>query len=1012
MMDILAAVPGLVGQGPRQHDRLLRLHTPLGRDALVVETLDAIEVIAPGIDGPAGFRLELIALAVDTHLDLPGLLGQPVLLELQTAASHERCRPFHGHVTAFARLGSNGGLARYRLTVEPWLALLRERVDSYVFQDMTVVEIVESVFDDYAPKAAAAGDRTAGKPVPAWRWNLADRDVYRKRSLTTQYEESDLAFVERLLAEEGLFYWFEHTAAPGDDSLGTHTLVLADHNDAFADLGAVRFHRSDVTEREDAIQHWSVARRWRIGRVHRASWDYRRLDTCPVEVAVASPGPVLTGDVDTVGPYAWPDRATGERLARQQHEALQLARATVSGVGTWRRLQPGSGFELTGHPAPNRDADRATPRFHCVRVHHRARNNVGAEIVARVEQQLGQVLAPAPALPEALVPLTHEDGRWQGATDNNHDGVDYYRNTFLVVPAITPYRARIRDDHGLHLHPKPRIAGTQTAIVVTDGAPIQTDRDHRIKLQFPWQRGADASSGLSRPAGDDNASGHADAWTWVRVATPWAGDNWGSVFLPRKGQEVLVAFLEGDIDRPVVIGSVYNGQGQDDAPHNHISGGQAGATGNAPAWFEGNGHPAVFTGFKTQMLADSQNGSGGYQQLRLDDTPGQGRAQASTTQHETTLTLGHLKGGTDNLRGAERGFGVELSTQAGGALRAGAGLLLSAEAGRQQLDAQAALVQLGRGRQLVGSLDEVARAQQAGLPDEADDLPAANAIDTLRDSLSGTHTGHAAGAGIAGGDGEVPAWSRPAILATSPDGIASVTPADQVWVSGTQTLLSADKDLQWLSQGESVLTVAGGIALYGHGTPAPAGKPNQETGIALHAAQGQVSARAHRNVAKVAAQGSVKLASTAAHVELAAPTKHLLATATGAYIKLAGGNIELGAPGTIEFKAAKKEWIGPKAAWPPRLALPGSKDIPYWIALHYLDPDTGEDVEGAEYGIHFRDGEVLAGTLRQDGKARHDGIDNKPVAQVVYKPRPPDPERPAEVLEQILLTDDSTGSST
>ncbi|MGH8074158.1 MAG: DUF2345 domain-containing protein, partial [Lysobacter sp.] len=158
------------------------------------------------------------------------------------------------------------------------------------------------------------------------------------------------------------------------------------------------------------------------------------------------------------------------------------------------------------------------------------------------------------------------------------------------------------------------------------------------------------------------------------------------------------------------------------------------------------------------------------------------------------------------------------------------------------------------------------------------------------------------------GTGEVPAWSAPALIASGVDGIASVTPADQVWVSGTQTTLSADKDLQWLSQGETVIAAADGIALYTHGSKAPAGKPNQETGIALHAAQGAVSARASSATAGVAAQLSVTIASTTADVQLTAPNKHLLATAGGGYIKLEGGNIELGAPGTIEFKGAKKEW--------------------------------------------------------------------------------------------------------
>ncbi|MGH8073538.1 MAG: type VI secretion system Vgr family protein, partial [Lysobacter sp.] len=795
-MDVLATVLSSLAGGPKQFDRLLQLHTAFGPDVLVAESLDGVETLAPSIDGTAGFRLQLTALSVDAHLDLAALLGQSVLLQLQTATAFDAPRPLHGHVTAFERVGSNGGLARYRLVIQPWLALLRDRVDSYVFQDMSVVEIVESVFADYTPDGGA----DSGKLAPAWRWDLADPAAYRKRSLTTQYEESDLAFVERLLADEGLFYWFEHSGDASGDNLGSHTLVLADHNDAFADLGQVRFHRSDATERDDSIHQFAATRRWQTGRLQRASWDYRGLDTRSAEVDGDAPATVVATDADTAGPYAWPDRATGERLARQQLEALQATRNTVDGAGTWRQLQPGGRFALSQHPAYGVDADgEPTNRFHCLRLHHRARNNLGAEILAQIEQQLGLADLPAPALPAALGSLSRpagagrSEGTRQPPADASAEAIpDFYQNTFNALPAAVPYRARTTDGHGLRLHPKPTVSGTQTAIVVTDGAPLQTDRDHRIKVQFPWQRGSNASHRQTHPAGDDNAPGNDAAWTWVRVAAAWAGDNWGSVLLPRKGQEVVVAFLEGDIDRPVVTGSIYNGAGQADAAHNQVPGGAAGATGNAPAWFDGNAHNAVFTGFKSQALASIQSGSGGYQQLRLDDTPGQGRAQASTTQHASTLTLGHLKGGRDNVRDGERGFGAELSTAASGAIRAGAGLLLSTERGQRQLDASGAQAQLAQGEQLLASLAEVAKAQGADLPDEAKELPAQTALKTAQASLAAIGSGSAPGNGIGGGTGEVPAWSAPALIASGVDGIASVTPADQVWVSGTQTTLSAD----------------------------------------------------------------------------------------------------------------------------------------------------------------------------------------------------------------------------
>ncbi|WP_343237289.1 type VI secretion system Vgr family protein [Xanthomonas fragariae] len=832
-----------------------------------------------------------VALSANAGLPLDDLLGQPVLLELLTAESRTALRPFHGHVTAFERLGSNGGLARYRLTIEPWLALLGQRVDSYVFQDLSVVEIVESVFADYAEQGALA---------PAWRWELADRRVYARRSLTTQYEETDLAFVERLLAEEGIYVWFAHAGDAGSERLGSHTLVLSDHNHAFAELGTVRYHRTDVTEQQDSVQQWVRSCRWRPTTLSRASWDYRSRSLRPAGADATPLGDIGAEDVDTAGPYGWQDSTRGQRRAQQQLDAQQVAAQTIQGQGSWRQLAPGTRFGLRQHASVAADA-----RFLCLQVRHQARNNLGADVFDALEQSLGAVAVAGAPLPPALAGL---GGGYAPAQDAAE--VAFYRNQFTALPATATYRPQTEDGHGVRLHPKPTVAGTLSAIVVSDGDPVQSDRDHRIKVQFPFQRGADASSALAHPGGEDNAPGSApgsaSAWTWVRVMTPWAGDNWGGVVLPRKGQEVLVGFLEGDIDRPVVIGSVYNGRGQADAAHNQVGGGGAAATGNAPAWFQGNAHGAVFTGFKSQALAQSQDGTGGYQQLRLDDTPGQGRAQLSTTQHASTLTLGHLKGGSDNLREGERGYGVELSTQAYGAVRAGQGLLLSSEPGQQQLAASQALAQLAQGEQLLQGLADAARQQQAQLPNDPDRLPAQDGLKTLQASLKATQGGSA--------DGQAPGWSRPALLGSGSAGVMSLTPADQVWVSGTQTTLLAGTALNWASQAQLVLAVAGGLVLYTQGSAPVAGSPNQERGIALHAAQGTLSARAHKNLAKLAAKTQVRIVSTTADLQIAAPTKHLLATAAGAYIKLEGDDIELGAPGTIEFKGGNRVLTGPQGS--------------------------------------------------------------------------------------------------
>ncbi len=963
--DLMAALSRI-----RQDDRLLRLHTPLGREVLLAEQWAGMECV----DGE-GFAFSLLALSLRPDLDLPGLIGQPVLLELQCS---DGVRPFHARVLAASCLGSNGGLSRYRLQLAPWLSWLQQRVDSYVFQDKTVIEIVEDVLSDYAALQ------------PSWRWALQDAGRYARRSLTVQYEESDFAFVSRLLAEEGIFFWFEHEGAPERPSLGQHTWVLADDNSAFFELGDVRFHRSDVTERTDSLQAFDTQGRWVSAEVRRASWDYRQARLQKAE-AITPPGlPAIGIDQDTAGPYAWHDRTEGERRAQQQLEALQVPAWVSFGEGSWRRLAPGGRFEVQHHP-------RQPEAQLCLRVTHHARNNLGADIHDQLEQWLGAVMLSEVPLPEALSGLALP-GLPSGAD------VPFYRNHFQSLPHRRPYRPSLVDGEGHRRHPKPRVYGLQSAIVVSDGAPVYSDRDHRIKVQFAWQRGSDASSGTAHPGGDDNAPGDASAFTWVRVASAWAGDNWGGVFLPRRGQEVLVGFLEGDIDRPVVVGSVYNGEGQPDAAHNRQQGGRAGATGNAPAWFNGNSHAAVFTGFKSQALAQSQEGTGGYQLLRMDDTPGQGRIQAGTTQQASWLNLGHFKGGSDNIRGAERGYGFELRTDAEGAIRAGQGLLLTTEAGRQQLTSPQALAELEAQQTLSQSLHDASRTQQANLPEDPEELPLHEAQKQLARDLRAEQQGQAVDAAFGGGEGSAPGWSAPILLGSGADGWVLTTPATQSWVSGTTLLLGAGQDLNWTSQGDSAWHSAGGTLLYSHGSPARAGKPITQTGIALHAASGYSSVRAHDNRAVLNAKTDVELVSTQAEVLIDSPTKHVLLACRGAYIKLEGDNIELGAPGMIEFKSSMKQWLGPQAVYVPRVSLPknGVNPVQHWIGLHYLDPETGEPIAGAEYEIHFKGGPVITGKLDEQGKGEHHGVENKPVVKVIYKPRPPKQDNPHPPLEELL----------
>jgi len=262
--------------------------------------------------------------------------------------------------------------------------------------------------------------------------------------------------------------------------------------------------------------------------------------------------------------------------------------------------------------------------------------------------------------------------------------------------AQVPWRPVLVDEAGMRLNARPTAPGTLTATVVgpagqtrPSGADeIHTDALGRIRIRFDFQ--GDAAQGpLTSPAS-----------TWVRVLQRFAGAGMGLQFVPRIGQEVLVAFVEDDIDRPLVVGALYNGRGEAGTPPtpggrsaeadtsafgsstDHAPSAQGNVTGgHSPAWHGasaddvsagGQANAGALSGFKSQEF-----GGPGFNQLVFDDSNAQLRTQLATSQHATQLNLGHLVHQADNHRGSFRGLGFELRTDAYGAVRAASGLLLS-----------------------------------------------------------------------------------------------------------------------------------------------------------------------------------------------------------------------------------------------------------------------------------------------------------------------------------------------
>ncbi|SIR66867.1 type VI secretion system secreted protein VgrG, partial [Aromatoleum tolulyticum] len=340
---------------------------------------------------------------------------------------------------------------------------------------------------------------------------------------------------------------------------------------------------------------------------------------------------------------------------------------------------------------------------------------------------------------------------------------------------------------------------------------------------------------------------------------------------------------------------------------------------------------------KTQELAATRSGQGGYNQLVFDDTANESRIELSTTAHDTRLQLGHLKQQTGNAREASRGHGAELATRAAIATRAGRGLLVSADARPQasghHLDSREAIERSEEAHDLVRSLATIAHKHHAavGADDTPDKLPAGTALDRALDVLRSTANRqdadrHATNPGgflaAGGGTGTVTAWSEPRVQYSAPAGIAQLTPQDLILAAGHHVVI-ASRDTQLAIQGNHSMAIARGLALFTAGKSDKGQQPITETGIHLHAANGQVSVQSQSGKLNAAADKRVTVASTTAALSASA-RKHILATAQGAYLRIEGGNIQLHAPGKVAFKANLKNWTGPASTVPQTVNFPRS----------------------------------------------------------------------------------------
>ena len=444
-----------------QKGRAISVTSVLGKDALLLESIEGKEEIAKG------FKYTLGLLAKDPGIAAAKLIRTPMTVTIHLSNGSDR--EITGLVSRFVQLDQAEGLTVYEAEIRPWFWFLSLTSDYRVWQNLTVPEIVKTVCSE-----AGFSDQLA----------LHLAKAQKPQEYRVQYGETHLDFICRLMEEEGIYWFAQH-----ED--GKCNMVLADANNVSQTTLKLRLSTiGQAAEDEDVLSWFNVAQDVRPGKFTTMDYNFEKPSTqLKGEHAGKVPGEVVEF------PGGFSERDDGNPLASLRYQEIVAEQVEAEGAGRCRGLTAGGKIEISKHP-------------------NKALNK--AYLVTSVKQsaKLG-------------------DFRSGG------DAGLAFKSSFTAIPFDTPYRPE-------RTTPLPRAYGYESAVVVGPGGEeIFTDEYGRVRVQFFWDR---------KGKKDDKSS------CWVRVSTLWAGKGWGAINTPRIGQEVLIAYVNGDPEDPIVVGRVYNAE--------------------------------------------------------------------------------------------------------------------------------------------------------------------------------------------------------------------------------------------------------------------------------------------------------------------------------------------------------------------------------------------------------------------------------------------------------------------
>ncbi len=708
--------------------------------------------------------------------------------------------------------------------------------------------------------------------------------------MSCQFDEDDHNYLHRRWEAAGWYYWYEHGASG-------HKLLLADDSSrALAIDGSapeVRFQSQGGSLEEDGIAQWSPVRQIvpSVGALSAFNFKSPRPGT------ISMPTLNKQGKVEVVEHYEYAGadgflvEGGDDAIARRRMEEFEAQGKHFDGEGNCRSLLPGRWFQLTDHftaSNSNRHASPSDSEFLIIEVEHSISNNY--------------LQSTTPA---------------------------HYSNRFSCIRKKISWRPA----RGFNSKDT-KILAPQSAIVVTPrGQEILTDNYGRVRVQFHWDR-------IGK--NDEKSS------AWVRVSSAWAGAESGMTALPRKGQEVIVSWLDGNPDQPIITGRVFNAA-------------------SMPPWRLGDQY--ALTGIRSRELPQGGDYSARSNHIVLDDTTGRIQVQIKSDHQHSQLSLGHISRIENNLgRKDFRGEGFALESDGAGALRAAKGLLLSTDGRARAVGGTLSRTELVRcleqALELAKGLGQAAADHQGETRDSKPQQALTEAVEAM-----GFGTGDERDAKGAGGPGQ------PVVAISGEAGIASATPQDQVAYAGKNIDSVAGNNQQHFA-GKSILHTAGkDIEQF-----------SVDGDIKSIANKGKIIQQAQQNAIEITADKSVTVMSTKDHI-LVAAEKHVTLTSGGAYIKLSGGDIEIVCPGNLKFKSASRAFTGPGSM---------TADMPTFDSgaagrkfLLHRDGDKLDLLDNHNYQIKLDDGQIIEGKTGADGLTKLAENDAMRIAEIkVWKDKP------------------------